>query len=162
MLIVITRDKDIMNWVESSKSGSENWIRVKQLSAGTQREVTQQMVQLLKLVKTEEPLCITGHGNDTEVGDEGSDPADWTWSNDQLAQLFGGLVDGYEGPVLMEVCADSVTDFATNLVLSLEKIKKLNGIWVYGYNKSISAYHPFPSPDKLDKNVELYAKQVKY
>lgn len=163
MLIVITRDQDIMDWANSAESKSAAWAPVKQLSAGTQSEANSQLQRYLSLVKSSEPLCITGHGNDEEVGDEGSNPADWTWTHDELAQQLGaGLVGGYKGPILMEVCAESVTDFAAHLVLSLENRQVLNGVWVYGYNKSVDVTHPFPDPTKLDSNAELYGKQVIY
>jgi hypothetical protein len=159
MLIVITRDQGIMKWAATAESGAAAWGSLKQLSAGTQTEADTQMQQLLKLVKSDEPLCITGHGDDTEVGDEGSNPGDWTWTHGHLAALLGGLVD-FKAPILMEVCAESVTDFAAHLAASLEKIKKLKGVWIYGYNKSVDVKHKFPPPSGLDKNVELYAKQV--
>jgi hypothetical protein len=162
MLIIITRDANIMNWANSAESGAAAWAQVKQLSAGTQSEADSQLQQLLKVLKSDEPLCITGHGNDTEVGDEGAGAADWTWTADRLAQLLGGLATGYKGPMLMEVCADSVTDFAAHLVVSLESRRKLNGVWVYGYNKSVSVTHPFPAPSQLGKNVELVGKQVNF
>jgi hypothetical protein len=161
MLIVITRDRNIMDWVNSNDSGAAAWGSAKQLSAGDQEDANGQLVTLLKLVKSEEPLCITGHGNDEEVGDEGSGKKDWTWTHKDLAGLLGGLVD-YKGPLLMEVCADSVTDFAAHLVVSLEAAKKLNGVWVYGYNKGVSVNHKFPSPSSLGKNIELVGKQVSY
>ncbi|UTY56252.1 hypothetical protein [Massilia sp. erpn] len=161
MLIVMTRDGAIMKTV-ASDAGVEAWGSLKQLSAGTQSQANQQMAQLLKLVKENEPLCITCHGSDQAIGDEGSDPGDWTWSSDDLAVLLGGLVDGYKGPILMEVCAESVTDFAAHLAVSLEKKRRLNGVWIYGYNKSISINHPFPAPAKLGQNAELAGKQVKF
>ncbi len=162
MLIVITKDQSIIDWVNSEDSGAANWGAIKILSVANQGEANSQMAQLLKLVKSNEPLAITGHGNDEEVGDEGVGAADWCWTHAQLAELLGGLVPDYKGPVLMEVCADSVSDFAAHLVVSLEKLEKLNGVWVYGYNKSIGVTHPFPTPDKLDGNAELTGKQVNF
>ncbi|QQE79754.1 hypothetical protein [Alicyclobacillus sp. SO9] len=160
MLIVITRDEDVMEWASSPESGADAWGSIRQLSAGTQSDANREMRLLLSQVQSGEPLCITGHGNDTEVGDEGSHPADWTWTHSQLAALLAELGEDYIAPILMEVCAETVTDFAAHLVLSLEKRNALAGVWVYGYNKSISIRHPFPKPVSLDKNLELYAKQV--
>ncbi|HTZ85332.1 MAG TPA: hypothetical protein VMB05_01575 [Solirubrobacteraceae bacterium] len=162
MLIVLTRDAKIMAWAASPDSGAEAWPPLKQLSAGDQRDASQQLSTLLKLVKPHEPLCITGHGNDHEVGDEGRKRADWTWTSPQLAELLGGLVDGYKGPILTEVCSNTLTDFSANLVLALQKLKRLNGVWVYGYGKSVDVTHPFPDPSKLDTNRELTGKQVNF
>ena len=160
MLIVITKDQEIMEWASSPESGAGAWGSLKQLSAGTQRTADAQLLEFLSGVAKDEPLCITGHGNDTEVGDEGSGRPNWTWTHDHLASLLGELVDAYRGPVLMEVCAEKVTDFAAHLVLSLESKRLLKGVWVYGYNKSISTRHPFPKPESLARNVELYGKLV--
>lgn len=161
MLIIITRDQKVMDAVNSKDSGADAWKPVKQLSAGMRSDADKQMATLLRVVKSNEPLCITGHGCDKEVGDEGSGKGDWTWTSDELAKLLGGLVDGYQGPVLMEVCADSVTDFAARLAVALQDEKKLNGLWIYGYSKGVSVSHPFPAPSALSKNAELAGKQVK-
>ena len=160
MLIVITRDPDVIRWANLPISGAMAWGRLKILSAGSQEQATAQMKQYLKLVDRNEPLCITGHGNDYEVGDEGSGPDDWSWSNDEMAELLSGLVNGYKGPILMEVCSNSVTDFSANLVVSLEKLKALDLVWIYGYNKGVGITHPFPKPANLTKNIELTGKQV--
>ena len=161
MLIVITRDGDIMTWAKSDESGARAWGSLKQLSAGTKREADEQMGRLLSLVRIDEPLCITGHGNNTEVGDEGNEPAHWTWTFQDLAVLLGDrLVPGFGGPILMEVCGESVTDFAAHLAAQLGEQQRLLGVWIYGYNKSVDVRHRFSPPDTLDKNVELTGKQV--
>lgn len=160
MLIVITKDQEIMEWASSPESGAGAWGSLKQLSAGTQRTANPRLLEFLSGVAQDEPLCITGHGNDTEVGDEGSGRPNWTWTHADLASLLGALVDDYRGPILMEVCANTVSDFAAHLVESLERGRLLTGVWVYGYNKSISTRHPFPNPNNLARNVELYGKLV--
>lgn len=162
MLIVVTRDSSIMDWVNNPASGASAWGSIKQLSAGKQDGANKQLTDLLKTVKTDEPLCITGHGNNTEVGDEGSGASDWTWTADDLANSLGSLKEGYNGPVLMEVCAQSVTDFAAHLAISLQETRILNGVWIYGYNKAVDVTHTFPNPAKLSQNVEIYGKQVNY
>lgn len=161
MLIVMTQDAKIMKTVRLDPSAAA-WDRLEQLLAGTQTQANEQMKQLLKQVKQNEPLCITCHGSDTAIGDIGGKPGDWEWTNDNLAVLLGSLVTDYKGPILIEVCAKSVTDFAAHLTVSLEKKRHLNGVWIYGYSKSISIDHRFPAPHQLDKNVELAGKQVRF
>jgi len=163
MLIVITKDESIIQWARTAASGATAWNRLAPLGSISQRAANRQLTDYLSQVGAEEPLCITGHGNDKEVGDEGDNARDWTWTHRELAELLGlGLPVDYRGPILMEVCANTVTDFAAHLVVSLEKLRKLNGVWIYGYNKSVSVRHKFPAPPALKGNLELWAKQVCY
>jgi hypothetical protein len=161
MLIVITRDQAVMDWVSSPNSHAAAWAPAKQLSAGDRSEADKQLATLLKL-KVAAPLCLTGHGNSTEVGDVGDKRGDWGWKVPELAALLGGLVDGYVGPILMEVCANSKTSFASNLVAELIAIKKLKDVWIYGYKGGVDVTHPFPDPATLDDNRELTGQRVKF
>lgn len=61
----------------------------------------------------------------------------------------------------MQVCADTPSDFAAHLAVSLEADGKVHNVWVYGYNKHIDIIRSLPAPDKLDKSVELFAKHVR-
>ncbi len=161
MLIVITRDQIVMDWVLDERSGAEEWGAIKFLSCASQEEATAQLIQLLKLVKSDEPLCITGHGNDFAIGGAGSDDDDWPWSYAEFAAILPSLVDGYGGPILLEVCAESVTSFAANMAVEAVRYGSLYGAWVFSYQKSISAIHEFPHPYKMTSNIKLYGTQFR-
>lgn len=164
MLIVIAKDQGIINWSRNPASGSGNWGTVNVLTPGNQTQATNQLDMFLGQVGQNEPLCITGHGNDAEVGDE--DPSinnAWTWTADDMAVRLGNnLPDNYQAPILLDVCCESVADFSARMVISLEQIQRLNRVWIYGYNKSISVQHLIPAPQNIDRNLELYGKQVKF
>lgn len=116
---------------------------------------------MIAKVGATEPLAVTGHGNDNEIGDEGNDPADWLWSVNDFANLLAGLPSHYNAPILLEVCSDTLANFAAHVAVRLGAIGKLTGTWLYGYNKAVDVTHPFPDPAKLNKNAELQATQVR-
>jgi hypothetical protein len=164
MLIVVTSDKAIVDWSRDSDSGSGNWGVVNVLTPGPQAKATNQLNKLLKKVGKNEPLCIVSHGNDAEIGDENPSQANaWTWTSDDMGNNVGNnLPSDYQAPILLATCCESITDFTANMALALERIRRLNKVWIYGYNKGVPIRHPFPAPDKLDKSVELTGKQVKF
>jgi hypothetical protein len=116
---------------------------------------------MLSQVAATENLCITGHGNDTDVGDADTHGAQsWSWSASDIADmLISNLPKDFSGNILMEVCSDTMTSFAANLVQALNAKNGLKGVWIYGYTKGVSVTHPFPAPGALAKNVELSSHQ---
>ncbi|QDT45893.1 hypothetical protein Pan241w_60210 [Gimesia alba] len=162
MLIVLTQDQAVIDWVNDPRSNSAAWGTVEILNQGGNPAATVAMRALLRQIRVGEVLCITGHGNDSEVGDANlNGPASWSWNVSQLADLLiANLPAGYTGPILMEVCADSMTSFAAALCVELERRGELIGLTIYGYTRAVSITHSFPSPDGLDHNVELTAHVV--
>jgi hypothetical protein len=129
----------------------------------TQEEATISFEALLQeLAINQSPLCISAHGNNTEIGDDGETPAtDWGWTTAQVAGLLkGNLPAGYEGPILIHACATSVANFSAGLAVELEKIAGLCGIWVYGYNTALPREAGFPNVQLLDQQVNLQATKV--
>jgi len=157
MIIVLTQDKAIKKWCQSLDSNSENWEDLWFIESGSAPTATVLLNRYLKKVTHDEPLCITGHGNDNEIGDQNvSGPESWSWSPEELAVYLNQcLPSNYNAPILLEVCSDSVTNFASKLAMNLAKYER-TGLWVYGYIKAVSIKHPFPNPLKLDDNVELH------
>lgn len=120
-----------------------------------------QLQRALSQVGSNEDPCITGHGNDTEVGDEESyGSQSWTWSASELVGLLGGnLPNNDSAAILMEVCSESMTSFAANLAESLRKNGVSKKVWLYGHTKAVDITHAFPDPANLAKHVELGGHQ---
>lgn len=157
MLIALTQDQSILNWCNDPRSGAALWGQLKPVNGGGAPTATVLLKSLLAQVGKGDPLCITGHGNDTEVGDaQSSGKQSWSWSASELADLLANnLPKDYSGNILMEVCSNSMTSFAANLAQALRQKPAFKNVWIYGYAKSVSVTHIFPDPSKLDKNVEL-------
>lgn len=157
MLIVLTQDQKIVAWCINAESGAAQWGQLAVVNEGGAPGATVLLKRCLAHVGANENLCITGHGNDTEVGDaEMSGKQSWTWSVSEFADLLASnLPQHYGGTILMEVCAESMTSFAANLAEALRQKGKLKDVWIYGYTKAVAVTHTFPDPAKLAKNVEL-------
>jgi hypothetical protein len=161
MLIVLTQDKGIISWCDKPDSGASQWGHLNVIQAGGGPAATVILERLLGQVGSNEALCITGHGSDTEVGDENpSGKMSWVWSASELAAYLAALLpNNYSGPILMEVCSKSVTSFAANVAEALRAKGKLKGVWIFGYSKSVDVTHKFPDPAKLSQNLELSGHQ---
>lgn len=160
MLIVMTQDQAIMDWCLDSKSKAPQWQKLNFVNGGGAPAATVQLKRFLGEVEVNEDLCLTGHGNDDEVGDvETSGKQSWNWSVSELADLLANLPNGYTGTILIEVCSASMTSFAAKLAVALGKNGSLKGVWIYGYDKPVSVTHIFPNPTKLAGNVELIGHQ---
>lgn len=157
MLIVLTQDQEIENWCRDAESGASQWGQLNVVNAGGAPAASVLLARFLSQVGANENLCITGHGNNDEIGDaETSGRQSWSWSTSEFADLLASkLPHNYSGAILMEVCADSMTSFAANLAEALRNNGKLKGVWIYGYAKAVAVTHTFPAPANLGKNVEL-------
>lgn len=164
MLIVVTHDKKIRNWVDNEQSGANAWGKIEQLSS-RDRKPHDALAALLKGVVKNEALCVTGHGNDAEIGDEDTGRGAWEWTAAQLATaLAENLPADYQAPILIESCGQPTRSFVGNLAVALEKLEKLNKVWIFGYDKGIDEDHKIPPPDlsALGKSAELHGAQVKF
>ncbi|MDN5797357.1 MAG: hypothetical protein L0H79_16595 [Intrasporangium sp.] len=163
MLVVCTRDQDLRGWAKNPESGADQWGDLVELPLGKQQHATARLETALGSLKRDEALCLSAHGSDTEIGDEGSGKTDWTWTVGDIASLLKlNARNDYRGPVLISACAEAVSNFSAHLAVALEQEQALNGLWVYGYNNAVPAEISFPRPSRLDKNSELQGTQVNY
>ncbi len=161
MLIVCTQDNRIIDFTRTPESGAARWRQLVELSPGGQRQATAELKVALARVEQTEDLCLSAHGNDTEIGDE--DEHGWTWTVSEIAGLLAeNLPQGYSGRILIRACTDTIASFAANLAVELERRKRLNGVWIYGYIKHLAIKTQYPDPKNLDKDVELSPHQVRF
>ena len=172
MLIVICKDSVIVNFRKKESANEDLWGPVHVLNSGnSQKKATQELISLLNTVTADEPLCIVGHGNDTECGGEGVNGDDWGWTADEMAQLLNTELTAKPGPILFEVCSDDpekikkmqVIGFGTEVQRAFGRLtpsKFLKYAWVYSYNTSIECEHTLPDPSKIDKSRELQASKL--
>jgi hypothetical protein len=156
MLIVITQDKNVIQWCKEPQSKASRWGALWVITEGGAPTATVLLKRYLNLVQPNEPLCITGHGNNFEIGDENqSGKLSWAWGVDEFVGFLDAeLPENFSGPILLEVCADSRTNFAFRLAHALFKVGRKN-IWVFGYAGEVHMTHVFPDPDSLSANPEL-------
>jgi hypothetical protein len=162
MLIVCTRDTDIRNWTADWQSNSAAWGTIHYIPTNlTPAQATDNFRQAIQALADGEPLCISGHGNDKAIGDEGSGPDDWGWDENQLAALLAATKVRIK-LVLIRACARTVINLAPGVAVALGDIGAHQNLWLYSYSKEILIVTPYPDPDKtkLDKNVELQAAMV--
>lgn len=164
MLIVCTKDPNIIAWTQDTQSGANQWGKIIVIDVFfNQVLATQALADALQQLKKNEPLCLSAHGNDDEIGDEGSGPNDWSWNRSDIATLLrNNAPQEYSGPILISACADKVSNFSGGLAVELQKIKALNGVWIYGYNKPVGIAQKYPGPNNLAKQVDLQGTQVNY
>ncbi|MGH3680226.1 MAG: hypothetical protein ACRDT2_08240 [Natronosporangium sp.] len=161
MIIIITQDPAVNRWAHTTGSNTRAWGRLIVISAADQAAATKLLRDVLASVGRDEPLCLVGHGNDREIGDAGSQPADWTWSVEDVARLLASqLKSGHQAPILIESCANTVANFSAGVAVQLAKLRSLAGVWLYGYNRPVDVYHTLPNPVTLDRNVELQGTEV--
>ena len=163
MLIVCTQDAAIINWTQQAASNSVLWGNVQYLAVGqTQVQATNQLAGFLANLSNNEPLCLSAHGNDTEIGDAGTGPNDWGWTTNAIAGLLQANAANNQGPMLMRVCCETVANFSAGLAVALENIQALNLVWIYGYNRPVPITQVYPAPGNLGNQVDLQGTQVHY
>jgi len=152
MLIVCTQDKEIRRADVQTKS----WGTVTVLPAGGQEKASEVFKRTLMTLRNGEPLCISAHGNDSEIGD--SSPEMWRWSYQAVALMLSEPIkkNAIPSAIFISACGRSVANFSTQLVVELGKLlytddSALPNVWVYGYNNDISSAQQIPSPDQLDE-----------
>ena len=161
MIIILTRDLQVAGWATTPGSNAGAWGRLVIINTGNQNAATAQLQLALSHVAPDEPLCLVGHGNDVEIGDAGNDPADWSWTFDDIARLLGGrLQRNHRAPILIQSCANTVANFSAHTAVRLGELRALVGVWLYGYNRPVDVYRTLPNPDTLGRNVELQGTQV--
>lgn len=162
MIIVCTKDPAIVSWTGNAQSGANQWGNAWAIPPmANWFQATEMLGNALNFLGTNEPLCLNAHGNDIEMGDAGSGPYDWTWNVNTIAGiLFYSVPNGYAGPILMRICANQITNFSARLAVSLQNGQGLNGVWIYGYNHTISIQQAFPAPGNVAKQVDLQGTQV--
>lgn len=164
MLIFCTKDQDLINaWINTT-----TWGDVYVLDAGAdQNEATVELIHYLQLLRPQEPLCIAAHGNNNEIGDDGSGDNDWSWSCADIAKVLrlagpnGGWSantgsDETDAKVLFQVCCSNVANFSAGVAVALEKNPPRDfSVWCYGYRRSVPFRESIPSPAQLDRNPAL-------
>jgi hypothetical protein len=159
MMIVCTKDPAVVDWANNPDSGSRLWNAVKVIPpAANQDEASAFLGEKLKNIN--EPLCLFAHGNDEEIGDPGGEKNDWSWTTDAIAKLLQDKAPNYRGPILIQACAERISNFSTGLALALGKLGALRGAWIYGYNRPVPIRKTFPDPAKLGSQVDLQGTQV--
>jgi len=161
MLIVCTHDNDIINWTGDPRSESHKWSPVYILD-GTKKKAgaSTQLGNFLTTLGQNESLCLSAHGNDAEIGDEGSGPKDWGWTCAQIANLLGDKAPGFKGNILIHACAKTVSNFSAGLAVALQAKRALKGVWIYGYKDPIGSNQRYPDPADISKHVSLQGTQV--
>lgn len=164
MIIVCTKDGAVVNWTNNNQSGANLWGNAFAINPmANQDQATQMLCNALAFLGLNEPLCLTAHGNDIEMGDPGNGPYDWTWNVNLIAGCLAVSVPaGYTGPILIRICANQITNFSARLAVSLQNGQALNGVWIYGYNRAVPMQQAFPNPANLANQVDLQGTQVVY
>jgi len=160
MLIVITTDQDIVHGISQPASNAQSWAPVNFLNPGGNPGATVKLKAMILNVKINEDLCITGHGNDDEIGDENlNGKQSWTWSVDDMANILNdALPKNFYGKIVMEVCSDSANNFASKLAVALGRLGRI-GLEIYGYTTGINITKPFPSPNNL-VGLQVYVSRA--
>jgi len=161
MLIVCTKDPIIVRTAQDPRSGADQWGTLVIINPRfNQAQATDAIADALR--GRNEPVCFSAHGNDDEIGDAGTGVRDWGWSRTQLALILQNACPGLGGPILIHACAENVSNFSAGLVVALEAIRALAGVWIYGYQRAVPSDAGFPNPATLDRNRELYGTRVSY
>ena len=172
MLIVITKDPSIVNYRQQGVGGEAAWGTLYVINAAhDQHNANQQLIGLLNNLQANEPLCIIGHGNDTEIGGEDVGNDNWTWTAQEIAFLLNTELGAQPGPILIEVCSDDphdtdkfqVVGFGTEVqkeFASMQLSNRLTGATIYSYNTSILKKHTLPAPATIGKSVELQGSKL--
>lgn len=160
MMIVCTKDPDIVDWTGNPVSRATAWDALVVLDRTfDQARATTQLRDAISRLRDDEPFCLSAHGNDTELGDEG--PDGWGWTAQTIAAILRqDAPRGYEGPVLIRTCAETIASFAPNLAVALEDLNALDGVWIYGYNRPIPITQTYPGPTRLADKVNLQGTLV--
>jgi hypothetical protein len=158
MLIVCTQDQIIRHTTDDPNSGSPAWKPVIALNLGGQPGATTQFESELRRLEPASPLALSAHGNDHEIGDAGQ--RGWVWSAGEVAAMLDrNAPRGWLGPVLIHACAETIVNFSARLAVALEG-SRFRGMWCCGYNRPLASAAGYPSPDSLDKRVDLQWTRV--
>ena len=161
MLIVCTRDNEIRDTAQEPLSDAKLWGTVTLLPSGTKPAANRAFVEALKTLRRDEPLCLSAHGNDEEIGDETA--KGWGWDSQAIAALLAEHAPrGWTGPILIHACAKQVSNFSAHLAVALDTAKAFDGLWCYGYNKAVPSASGYPDPAKLDKKPDLQGTRVSF
>jgi hypothetical protein len=160
MIIVCTKDADIRRWAEDRESGGSKWDSVVAVPPGlSQDDATAFLQQTLAGLDPAEAVCLTAHGNNDEIGDEGNGPDDWGWDYQALAMILASTPKR-TGPLLIRACATKVVNFSAQLAQALRQTGAQKGLWCYGYRIAVDVKDHYPAPTTLDKNVDLQGTRV--
>ncbi|WP_027344957.1 hypothetical protein [Hamadaea tsunoensis] len=167
MLIIITKDRKIRQFYTSTRSNSGAWGQVIELNdTYDQERATNALKKALSRLGANEPLCLVGHGNDTEIGGSGKTRDPWGWSYADVAPMLAALPHRPTA-VLIEACAeeeedgtkiDPVFGFAQALAQQLNRhgqAGRMSGCTVYGYINETDSEHSLPNPATIGRSVEL-------
>lgn len=143
MLIVCTTDRNIVGFANSHPS-ARPWAPVHALPAGSQDAATARLRELVGQLGVRDPLLLSAHGHDSEIGDETD--AGWGWDVDELADILRSAPDGWTGPLVFKTCGAEIDGLAAHLALALESRESCMGVWVHGYNQGVPVDEPFPAP----------------
>jgi hypothetical protein len=158
MLIVCTQDQIIRDTAADRDSGSPEWGYLTALNLGGQPGATVQFEAELRRLKVAEPLALSAHGNDEEIGDEGR--RGWVWSpGDVAAMLDRNAPAQWLGPVLIHACAETIVNFSARLAGALSG-SRFRGMWCFGYNRPLASAAGFPPPASMTKRVDLQWTRV--
>lgn len=160
MLIVCTQDQTIVAAAQDPNKGGAAWAPLAVLTPGSQPPATAQFAGALRhLGAGAQPLCLSAHGNDTEMGDEGQQG--WGWSVGDVANMLVANADPrWTGPVLIHACAKTVANFSAGLAVQLGLRQRFAGLWCYGYNRPVPSDSGFPDPSTLGSQTALQGTQV--
>jgi len=155
MIIVCTQDPVI----RANQAGAAPWGAFNLLAPGGQPAATVQMRGFVGQLGVAEPLCLSAHGNNEEIGDE--DPAGWGWTLQDIASILNTrLPQGYNGDILISACATNVVNFSANLAQVMRNNGWRIGLWIWGYNTPLPSNASYPNPNMLSINVSLQGTQV--
>lgn len=167
MLIVITKDREIRDFYSDPGSNSAAWGQVLLLNVtDNQERATNALRKALSLFGRNEPLCLVGHGNDTEIGGSGGEDDPWGWTAQGIAEMLAALPHR-PTVVLVEACAEEESDgmkvdpvfgFAQALSTELNRPGRagtMSGCILYGYINETDVTHTLPDPRTIDKSVEV-------
>lgn len=156
MIIIVARDALMRSWALKKESGASAWGTVWAIpKEQNQHEATTSLTTTINGLPVHEPVCVSGHGHNKEIGDEDSGPNDWGWDVEAFADILAG-VNVRTGPILFSTCANRVTNFSARLAVRLIEMRAQKGLWAYGYNVDLPVTAPYPKPTELeaDKNIQ--------
>lgn len=158
MLIVCTQDPDIRNAATNPAKGGQAWAPVELLPTGIQPDA--RFAEILRNLPVSQPLCLSAHGNDKEIGDE---VGGWSWSTRRIALLLAKNVNlTWGGPILIHACAKTVSNFSAGLAVALQEVPCFRGLWCFGFNQAIDSNAGFPPPVGMERSPLLQGAEVRY
>ncbi|HTT95482.1 MAG TPA: hypothetical protein VMF55_12480, partial [Solirubrobacterales bacterium] len=158
MLIVCTQDPVIRDVATEPGKGIGPWRPAVLLPVGPQAAAREAFAAALHELPAGQALCLSAHGNDTEIGDANEG---WDWTAAAVANLLEEHAPpGWRGPILIHACARTVAQFSGGLAVALEMRRVFDGLWCYGYNRAVPADEGFPPPGGLARRADLQGTRV--